>query len=175
DREVPGIARHVADVDRLAFAPCRGGDASVERDDLVRGHVFGVVADGLLPRQSASRFINQEEVEELVIYHFAYAMSHALDQLVQVEDGNKFDAQLVDQALKGLGRRRRGCGGVICVGVGEHIDVVSGSYFAASLIASRTSSSVGRKIGMTTLRKRMTPSLSITITPRRVPIRFFMS
>src|SRR5262245_56280319 len=107
DLQVAGVARHVADIDRVAFAPGRRGDAPVEGDDLVRGHVFRVVADGLLPRQPATRFIHQEEVEELVVNHFPDAMSHTFDQLVEVEDGNKFYAQLVDQALKTLRRFRR--------------------------------------------------------------------
>src|SRR5262249_43564190 len=88
DRQGAGIERHVADVNRAAFAPGRRGDAPVEGDDLVRGHVFGVVADGLLPRQTAPRFIDQKEVEELVVNHFPDAMGHAIDQLVEVENGN---------------------------------------------------------------------------------------
>src|SRR5262249_6447988 len=118
DRQGAGIARHVADVDRGAFAPCRGGDAAVERDDLVRSHVFRVVADSLLPRQTAPRFINQKEVEELVVDHFPDAMSHAVDQLVEVENGYEFDAQLVDQGLKALRRLRRGRRRLVCGEIG---------------------------------------------------------
>src|SRR5262249_8675269 len=145
------IARHVADVDRVTFAPGRGGEAAVERDDLSRLHLFGAVSDRLLPYQPSPRVIDQKKTEELVVDHFGDATRHGFDQLVQVENGDELDAQLVDQAPEALGRLCGGRRGVVGGEVGEHIKSGSGIYFEALLIASRTSSSAGRKIGITTL------------------------
>src|SRR5262245_34391553 len=102
DRQIARIARHVADVDRATFTPGRGGDASVEGDDLASRRLFRAVADRLLPHQTALRLVYQKKAEKLAVDHFADTTSHALDQLVEVENGDEFYAQFVDQALEAL-------------------------------------------------------------------------
>src|SRR5262249_40236683 len=91
DRPIAGIPRHVADVDCVTFAPCRGGDATVERDDLANWRLFRAVSDRLFPYQTAARLVDQKKAEELVVDHFADAASHAFDQLVEVENGDELD------------------------------------------------------------------------------------
>src|SRR5262245_13107228 len=102
DRQIARIARHIADVDCVAFAPGGRGDAAVERDDLVRRDLFRAVPDRLLPHQAAPRLVDQKKAEELVGDHFADATGHVFDQLVEVEDGYEFYAQLIDHAPEAL-------------------------------------------------------------------------
>jgi hypothetical protein len=57
-----------------------------------------------LPGQAAALFIHQKDVEEFVVNDFFQPLRHALDQFIQIENRDEFDAQFVNQALQTLRR-----------------------------------------------------------------------
>ena len=97
--EIARVLPHVRHQDGLLGE--RGGAAEALAERNPRLLLDDAVADGLAQDQLAALLVQQQDAEHLVVDHPLHHVGHAVQQLVEVEDGGRLLADLVQRGQEG--------------------------------------------------------------------------